>query len=155
MSGQRVNKRKVLVQVQLNDGTELLGYIFVLANQQRVSDLLNDGRRFLPFLGSDGLTHFLRVEGIARVAELHQEVNQSIVIDPYEFLGVSASITDDELLNVYHDLCMRFHPDRVGQYDLPREMMATATTMTVRIIDAFNRIKKARAPTSRKHANGA
>jgi DnaJ-domain-containing protein 1 len=144
-----ISKTKVEVEVRLNDGTEMLGFLFVITNQQRISDLLNDGRRFLPFLGSDGLMHFLRTEAIATVSEVQQEVNLSVVVDPYQVLGVPANISDDALAKVYHDLCRQFHPDRMSQYELPKELVASASTMTVRIIDAYNRIKKTRGLTVR------
>jgi DnaJ-domain-containing protein 1 len=147
-SEHRIAKQKVQVYIRLEDGTEMVGFLFV-TSQQRVSDLLNDNRRFLPFLDLDGTTHFLRAEGISRVHELHQEVDPSSVTDPYEILGVPYAISDEDLAKAYHELCRQFHPDRMSQYNLPRELVASASTMTVRIIDAYNRIRKARAVAAR------
>lgn len=145
-----INKRQVAVRVQLDDGTEMAGHLWV-TQAQRLSDLLNDGRRFLPFLDSDGLTQFLRTDAILRVQELQQAIDQAAVVDPYEILGVKPAIGDDDLAKTYHELCRQFHPDRMAQYDLPRELVAHASTMTVRIIDAYNRIRKSRG-SARKSA---
>jgi DnaJ domain len=140
----RMDKWKVHVQVELTTGASLLGYLFIIPNQQRISDLLNDERIFLPFLGVDGVTRILRTSAIASVTELSQEARGSAYSDPYDVLGVSRSIDDQELSKIYKDLCRSCHPDRLASFGLPPEVVMSAHTMTVRVIDAYGRIVKER-----------
>ena len=147
-SENHISKRKIEVRVVMNDGAEMMGFMF-LSVQQRTLDVLNDGRRFIPLLATDGMTHLLNVGSIARVCEISQEANAAVAVDPYDVLGVPYRITDDELAKAYHDLCRQFHPDRIAQFDLPKELVAAASAQTARIIDAYNRVKKLRAAAVR------
>lgn len=61
--------------------------------QQRLSDLLSDDRT-----GNDGLIHFLRKSSIARVVELKQDIEQEMISDPYDILGLPRHVSDEELL---------------------------------------------------------
>ena len=70
-SGQYKPKTKVAVEIELGDGTLMMGSMFVAATQ-RLSDLLNDDRRFLPFETSEGVVVSLRKSVISRVTELNQ-----------------------------------------------------------------------------------
>ncbi len=51
---QRLSKDKIDVQLELHDGTRILGALFTSQNQ-RLSDLLNDDRKFLPLAATNGL----------------------------------------------------------------------------------------------------
>ena len=107
--------------------------------QQRLSDLLSDDRT-----GNDGLTHFLRKSSIARVVELKQDIEQEMISDPYDILGLPRHVSDEELLRSYHELCRVNHPDKLVSLGLPEEHIAIAHSRTVRIIDAYHRILKQR-----------
>lgn len=154
-SEHQFEKWEVEVQVELDNGTQLLGCLFVMPLQQRISDLLSDERGFLPFRSSDGLTHHLRKSSIARVVELEQDIDHDSITDPYEIMGLPRHVSDDELARTYHDLCRLHHPDKLVSLDLPKEHVAIAHSRTVRIIDAYHRILKERqlaAGTGRKRA---
>lgn len=160
LSDKRIDKWAVEVQLDLDDGTRMLGSLFVMPQQQRVSDLLSDERQFLPFRGSDGLTYMLRKSRISRVVEVSQEAQETDEVgDPYDLLGVSRGISDEELKRTYHNLCGETHPDRMRSMDLPHDMIAMAHARTVRIIDAYDRIVKERqrlhGANGRNGANGA
>ena len=77
MDSGRIHKRKVEVKVELDDGTTLLASLFLL-QQQRVSDLLNDNRRFLPLETSEGIITNLRKTAIHRVTPIEQDVTQDL-----------------------------------------------------------------------------
>src|SRR5215510_1367251 len=49
----KIYKNKLLVEVEFESGTQWTGYLFV-GQQQRLSDLMNDERVFLPFEMLDG-----------------------------------------------------------------------------------------------------
>ena len=48
-----VFKKKLLVELELDTGTLMNGYLF-LGQTQRLSDLMNDDRTYLPFEDMDG-----------------------------------------------------------------------------------------------------
>ena len=70
---EQVWKTKLEIQVQLGDGARLLGFLFI-QQMQRLSDLLNDPREFLPFQSPEGLIIHLRKAAIARITQLDQAV---------------------------------------------------------------------------------
>ncbi len=136
---EKIPKYKTEVQVQFDDGASLLGFVF-LKQMQRVSDLLNDPRQFLPFQKSDGPIVYIRKATIAKVVELKQQDEHNAPSDPYETLGVSRSISDEDLKHTFHDLCNHYHPDRVQPLDLPADLSDLASSRLIRIIDSYRRI---------------
>ena len=100
-SEHKIEMCTVEVQVTLDDGTEFLGYMFV-RQMQRISDLLNDPRQFLPIRTSAGLILHIRKSTIAKIMHLDQEVGPDAAMDPYEILGVSTNIGDSDLKQTYY-----------------------------------------------------
>jgi DnaJ like chaperone protein len=147
-SDQKIPKYEIEVQIDLDNGTQLLGYLFV-KQMQRLSDLLNDQRLYLPFRTSDGTIAHLRKESIAKVAQLKQQNEHNVATDPFEILGVEPNISDEELKHTFHDLCTNYHPDTLHCLDLPSDLFDFANSRLIRIIDAYRRIK-----TIRHRANG-
>ena len=142
-SEDKVWKDKVEVQVELDDGARLLGCLFI-KQMQRISDLLNDTREFLPFQTSEGLIVHLRKARIAKITQLDQAVKFGAATDPYEILGVSRRVGDEELRRAYHELCARHHPDKLVSLGLAAEYINLANSRIVRVIDAYGRIQKQR-----------
>ncbi len=142
-SDEKITKLKVEVAVQLEDGTNLLGYLFVKP-MQRISDLLNDHRQFLPLQVTNGPITHLHKSKIAKVSQLALEPDQEGIFDPYEILGVSPSASDEILKEAYHSLCSANHPDKLQGLGLPSDFSEIANSRIVRIIDAYRRITAAR-----------
>lgn len=142
-SDERIDKIRIEAAVRLEDGTDLLGFLFVKP-LQRVSDLLNDARQFLPFQVSDGPIVHLHKSKIAKVTQLAQEPGQEDAFDPYDILGVSPAASDEKLKEAYHSLCSAYHPDKLQGLGLPSDFSEIANSRLVRIIDAYRRIKDAR-----------
>ena len=147
---QKLSKLDVEVQVQLDDGSEFLGSL-ALSQGQRVSDLMNDERQFIPIHLPGGSVVILRKTVIAKVAPLDQEIDQTEARDPYDVLGVPHSVSDDELKKFYHNLCAENHPDRVQSSGLSPHFVELANSRMIRINDAYQRILEQRQP---KQANG-
>jgi DnaJ-domain-containing protein 1 len=125
---------------------------------QRLSDLLNDTREFLPVQTPEGLIVHLRKSTIARVTQLDQAVEAGMATDPYEILGVSPRVGDEDLRRAYHELCARHHPDKLVSLDLAAEYIDLANSRIVRVIDAYGRIQKERNGEARaepRHATHA
>ena len=156
-SEHKISKTKVDVEVEISDGTRLLGSMFI-KQMQRISDLLNDTREFLPVQTPDGLIVHLRKSTIARVTQLDQVVEAGMATDPYGILGVSPRVGDKDLRKAYHELCARHHPDKLNALGLAAEYIDLANSRTVRVIEAYARIKKERhgeAGTEQCHATNA
>ncbi len=135
----KIDKQTVEIQVTLDDGTEFLGCLFT-GQMQRISELLNDPRQFLPIRASDGLILHIRKSTIAKIMQLDQAVGQNAVTDPYEILGVSRSIGDSDLKETYYTLCNVYHPDKLMSLNMAPEIVDLANSRTIRIIDAYERI---------------
>lgn len=156
----QMDKVKIDVQVELHSGKQLLGVLF-LRRDQRMSDLLNDQRSFLPLEKTDGLVINLSKAHIAQVTQLGQVANVKGRQDPYQILGVDTKASDEEVRSTYHRRVQNYHPDVIQGAGLPREFVDLANTQMARINDAYQRIVElrkeqpaARPPTSRAPNSG-
>ena len=136
-------KRLVDVELLLDNGTTVLGKLSVLP-EQRISDLLNDERQFLPIETSDGQTVILRKSAIYRLLPLKQNVAPEKRSDPYEILGVPRNIGDEELAGAYWEICRQNHPDRIQASGMSAPFLQLAHSRMVLINDANRRIVDAR-----------
>ncbi len=75
-SDQLRQKVRAEVALALSDGTVLKGSFF-LNPQQRVLDMLNDHRPFLPFEDSEGTIIVIRKSTIARIIPIEQELKHA------------------------------------------------------------------------------
>ncbi len=142
-SSEKIQKYGIEVQVELDNGTRLLGCLFV-TQMQRISDLLNDPRQFIPFQNSDGNIVYLRKATIVKVVQLMPQIDHNGAADPYEILGVSLNISDKDLKRTFHSLCTHYHPDTLQSLGLPADLSDFANARLIRIIDAYRRIKTMR-----------
>ncbi|MDX1575587.1 MAG: J domain-containing protein [Kiloniellales bacterium] len=151
-SGQKLSKIDIEVEVHLDDGSRFLG-ILALSQGQRVSDLMNDERNFIPVQLPGGSVVIQRKSAIAKVAPLDQQVDQTEARDPYDVLGVPRSVSDEELKKFYHNLCAENHPDRVQSSGLSPHFVEMANSRMIRINDAYQRILEMRQ--GKAGANGS
>ena len=139
----QVHKVKIEVEIELEGGRTLLGNFFG-APKQRLSDVLNDERRFLPFETSGGILTVFRKSAVLRITPLRQSNRSLGGKDPYEIRGVSKTASDDEVKEVYYRLSRTTHPDRLIALGLPKEFVALANERMARVNDAYARIVKER-----------
>ena len=155
-SGDKIPKRRIDVEVELEDGTVLEGALFVTA-QGRLQDLLNDERHFLPFTSADSAIMFLGKSAISRVVlrdgaangagrdeESRRQAASAGIVDPFALLGVSAASTPEVLREAYRRMCREFHPDRIQALGLPKEFVEFATRRMADINAAYDRIEERR-----------
>ena len=134
-------RHKVMMQVELDDGSERLMSLFV-APGTRVSDTLNDNRLFLPFETADGSVEIIRKEAIRRV--IPQESTTRPSRSPYDILGIAETASDAEIKAAYHKAIMPIHPDNIASKDLPPDFVALANRMSAQANEAYAKIRKLR-----------
>jgi DnaJ like chaperone protein len=64
--------------------------------------------------------------------------------NPYHVLGVTRSVSNDELKSHYHSLVTDNHPDKLIARGVPKEFIAIATKKVAAINEAYNAIAKER-----------
>jgi DnaJ-domain-containing protein 1 len=138
---QRLPRERLEAQVQLVDGTELI-MTFFTAPHQRLSDLLNEPRPFLPVEHSDGRMIMLAKSAIRWASPLQQP--HAISASPFGVLGLSESATDDEVRSRYQNLLAEYDATRVRALNLNAAYVEFANTQRARLTDALHRIGQQR-----------
>ena len=137
-SSRVVPKKAAFVVVLLNDGATLEGQMF-LNDHSRMSDVLNDDRKFLPLRASDGSMLAVAKTSIRQVT-LPISETAYIGRDPYRILGVKQDASPEEIKRVYHELCKINHPDVVRGMGLGIEHQELASKIMTRINSAYSEI---------------
>jgi DnaJ-domain-containing protein 1 len=141
--GAKQHKVKVEVELELDDGTRTLATMFVAA-YQRVVDVLNDDRQFLPVTGPEGVS-LINKKTIRRVVPFAQQVDPERRSEsPYRVLGVTDGIGDDALREAYLAMTRANHPDKLRGLGLPDDFVDLATRKMAVINDAYQRIRRQR-----------
>lgn len=140
----RLQKEKLSVEMEIDGGARLMGHMFVAQNQ-RIPDLLNDDRDFLPFETTEGLITIIRKSTIRRVTPMNQITLPDITTDPYEIFGLAPSASDEELKAVWHRKVQECHPDKLIAMGMPADFVQLANEKLARINDAYDRIQESRA----------
>jgi hypothetical protein len=140
-----VFKKKLLVELELDTGTLMNGYLF-LGQTQRLSDLMNDDRTYLPFEDMDGgITIFTK--GMARRVKPIEKAQTAAAgdgADPFAMLGVQKDATEVQLREAYHRKVQETHPDKLSNLGLSPELVKFAHERMARINEAYNKIRMAR-----------
>ena len=139
----KVTRYKVAISIDRdgNEGEEL-AYMFI-APAQRVTDVLNDEREFLPFERPDGTVFVVAKRTIRCITpmEMGRRINEK---DPYDLLGLTPAATDDEVHDAYRHSIAAVHPDRVHSLGLPSDFLEMATRRAGQLNDAFRKIRALR-----------
>ena len=130
------SKKKVRVNIRLQDGTFLDGHVFC-SLEQRVSDLLNDDREFIPFESMNEDIIMVRKGVVAQIQTREESSGKQISSDPYKLLEIDPGSTREEIRSAYHDKVRAYHPDRIISLDLPEDMTEYANDMLSRINAAY------------------
>jgi hypothetical protein len=138
-----VFKKKLLVELELDTGTLMNGYLF-LGQTQRLSDLMNDDRTYLPFEDMDGgITIFTK--GMARrvkPVEKAQTAAAGDSADPYA-LGVTKMPTSAAARSLSPQGAGNA-PGQALNLGLSPELVKYAHERMSRINEAYNKIRMAR-----------
>lgn len=135
---------KIMMQVELDDGSDRLMFMFVAPNT-RVSDTINDTREFLPFENAEGETEIINKHHIRRIVPMEGQAKQGR--GPYEVLGVDEGASDEEVKAAYRKAIAATHPDSIQALNLPPDFVELATRKAAQANEAYARIKKLRGKT--------
>lgn len=131
------SKTKVRVDLQLGDRTTLDGFVFC-SQGERVSDILNDAREFLPFETHTKDIMMLRKGIISSIVARENSGNKKPSTDPFEILGVSRASSRSEIRQAYHQKVRLYHPDKLTSLDLPEDITNYASDTLARINSAYD-----------------
>ena len=126
----KVSKINVEIEVHLDDGNLFLGMVSVRLGQ-RVSELMNDERQFLPIQLPKGNVIILRKTAIFKVVPLDQHLEHDKIMDPYDILGVPRGVSDEDLTHFYHQVVKENHPDKVQSAGLSPQFLDMATSLSM------------------------
>jgi DnaJ like chaperone protein len=118
---------------------DLLGALFAIATADGRLNAAEDAylREVARLFGFDE-TAYLRIRA------LHVDSDDRPLDDPYRILGVTPTITDEELRAAYRKLVWENHPDTVMARGLPAEFVGIATQKLARINAAYDRVARRR-----------
>jgi hypothetical protein len=139
----KATRYKVAVSLGRDGGNgEELAYMFI-APAQRVTDVLNDERDFLPFERPDGSVFVVAKRTIRCITpmEIGRQVNEK---DPYDLLDITLTATDEEVHEAYRRAIGAVHPDRVHSLGLPPDFLEMATRRAGQLNDAYRKIRALR-----------
>lgn len=132
---------KIMMQVELDDGSERLMFMFVAPNT-RASDAINDTREFLPFENADGNTEIINKHHIRRLVPMENQT--ALKRGPYDVLGVDDNASDAEVKAAYRKAIAAIHPDNIQSLNLPADFLELANRKAAQANEAYAKIKKAR-----------
>jgi hypothetical protein len=147
-SGPKKTRNKFAVEVELDDGNSQILFMFVSPGN-RVIDMLNDDRAFLPFETGDGSIAIYKKTAIRRLSPMFaaEKITSN---DPYDILGVTREVGDAELHAVYRRAVASVHPDHIQSLGLPEEFIHLATRRAMAINAAYDKIKRERNGAAEK-----
>jgi DnaJ-domain-containing protein 1 len=140
-STRSISTKPVGVEISLLDGSVLFGKLAVPV-QGRLSDLLNDGREFVPVECADGSFLALAKKAIKQVSLPAAAATVYRGDDPYRILGVRENVSSEDLKKAYHQLCATQHPDRIRGLGLGADYEQLATQTMARINTAYAQLTR-------------
>ena len=135
-----VEKQRILVIMELNTGESLFGFIHA-THSERVSDVLNDPRLFLPFEEVDGERMIHAKTSITRVYEICNFTRHMTHPDPYVVLNVSRADTWETIQRAYRQQMMLCHPDRYARRNPPQAALEVLEQISRRLNDMLDQIR--------------
>lgn len=135
-----VEKQKILVVLHLTTGEFMFGFVHA-AQTERISDVLNDQRGFLPFEDVDGERMIHAKTSIMRVYEICNVTLHFHHPDPYVVLGVSRGDSWDTVQHAYRQHIELYHPDRYARRNPPEAVLKLLDRMAGRLGEVLEQIR--------------
>ena len=136
----RQGKARLMVRLCLTDGTAVEGEVW-RAQGERLADVLNDARAFLP-LGEGDAVRVIAKSTIASAEPLGGAPSEAS--DPYAVLRVEPSATDDEVRAAWMNRMKASHPDRLASLGLDEAVVYAARRACQRINAAHDEVMRTR-----------
>jgi DnaJ-domain-containing protein 1 len=135
------------VNITLREGEAVRAEV-KLPMSGRIGDAMNNADQFLDLLMADGSQLFLAKHTVKSVTpidvpkadHLQKRQPELAVFDPYTVLGIARDTAPDAIRSAYHTMVKAYHPDRLANADLPKEMRDYAAAMLIRINLAYEQI---------------
>ncbi len=137
----KISKSAILAEISLADGSTICGNLFQ-TNQGRVTDLLNDDRKFLPVQTVEGQFLAIAKSAIQKVSLSTPPPAPYRGNNPWHILGVKEGVSAEELKRAYYELVRAHHPDRIKGMGLGSEYQELANRNMMRINDAYAELLK-------------
>ncbi|MBB4658533.1 J domain-containing protein [Parvularcula dongshanensis] len=137
----RQGKSKLMVSLCLTDGRQVEGEVFVCPGE-RLSDLLNDSRAFVPVESPEGEIEVVAKQAILSARLMAQEPVE--VRDPYGLLRVERTATDSEIRTAWMEKVKASHPDRLASLGMDESVVYAARKVCQRINGAYDDIIRQR-----------
>ncbi len=137
----RPTKHKCLVKLILANNEQVEGYVF-LARGERLADLLNDQRAFLPVQHDDDSVAVVAKSSITSAHALEEAPITSA--DPYAILRVEPTASNEEVRAAWMRRLKASHPDRLASLNLDQEIVRAARRVSQQINAAYDAISRQR-----------
>jgi hypothetical protein len=151
MSKLAVNRSRQRVRLITFNDVIIEGDVFISYNQ-RVSDLLNDDRDFLPIMDSSGEMRVMSKRAVMEIqlieapAEEHSHENVVGLVsgNAHELLGASAGADDATIRAIYLDRIRSVDPELIQTLTENPDLIAAAAQLRSRYIAAYDAISHSR-----------
>ncbi|GHF20485.1 hypothetical protein GCM10017044_14190 [Kordiimonas sediminis] len=121
-----VSKKQIAVEIALTTGVELKGFLFVREGE-RLQDLLNDDRSFLPLEETPDNVTIIQKSSIANARAVSGAITRAADIPNYGFgpdpmgpkealriLGLDTGCGETQINDAFHRIMLSVHPDQGG-----------------------------------------
>lgn len=141
-------KAKLQVSLTLTTGESVEGSVFV-SQGQRLADILNDERAFIPVDLGEGRITVTSKSAIASAKDLGSKPVLSE--DPHKLLRVDPRVPDGEVREAWMAALKASHPDRLAALGMHPHILAAAREVSQMVNGAYDDIMRDRR-AQRGHA---
>jgi len=152
-SGAFRHKFEKPVRLQLA-GADPIDAVIFHVNGERLTDLLNDPRAFIPVRTKDGVMIVAKSQ-IASIIESEAEEEEPVIeeeeepsktpgFDPYAMLRVAPDASIEEIRTAYKKRIKAVHPDTVASLGLDEDLAKAALQTTQKLNYAYKKIMRMR-----------
>lgn len=130
---------KALVQIVTGNGRQVVGEIF-LGQGERLVDLLNDSRKFLPVEQGKGEVKVISKSAISEAKLLAMEPVDKR--NPYAILRIQRGATMAEVKAAWMKRIKMTHPDRLAALDMDEHVQYAARIACQKVNQAYDEIMR-------------